>query len=91
MYYYKCHSKKEKKDQYSESLPLENCSSVVATDVESDTSLMMTVTCLTLSIKSLPLIKVNVYGTLRGVREEWDWKEGKLQEEGGGEEWEEEG
>lgn len=39
-------------------------------DAESDTSLMMTVTCLTLSIKSLPLIRVNVYGTLRGVREE---------------------
>lgn len=49
---------------------MENFKSVIATDAESDTSLMMTVTCLTLSIKSLPLIRVNVYGTLRGVREE---------------------
>lgn len=49
---------------------MENFKSVIAADAESDTSLMMTVTCLTLSIKSLPLIRVNVYGTLRGVREE---------------------
>lgn len=55
---------------YREPKPLENFKSVIATDAESDTSLMMTVTCLTLSIKSLPLIRVNVYGTLRGVREE---------------------
>lgn len=45
--------------------PQENFS-CVTTDAESNTSLMMT-----LSIKSLPLIRVNVYGTLRGVREEW--------------------
>lgn len=31
---------------------------------------MMTVTFLTLSIKALPLIGVNVYGTMRGVRGE---------------------
>lgn len=59
--------KKKKKNRNEESLPLE---SVIATDAETYTSLMMTVTCLTLSIKSLPLIRVNVYGTLRGVREE---------------------
>lgn len=62
--------KKKKKKRNGESLPLENFNSVIATDAETDTSLMMTVTCLTLSIKSLPLIRVNVYGTLRGVREE---------------------
>ena len=56
----------EKKDE--ESLPLDFLESYIATDAESDTSLMMTVTCLTLSIKSLPLIRPNVYGTLRGVR-----------------------
>lgn len=44
--------------------------SIIAADAESDMSLMMTVKCLTLSIKSLPLIRVNVYGMLRGVREE---------------------
>lgn len=64
-------------------LPLENFKSVIATDAESDTSLMMTVTCLTLSIKSLPLIRVNVYGTLRGVREERGIeKRGRREEEG---------
>lgn len=52
-----------------ETLPLEN-NSVIAADAESDMSLMMTVKCPTLSIKSLPLIRVNVYRMLRGVREE---------------------
>lgn len=53
-----------------ESLPLENPGSVIASAAKGDTSPMMTVTCLTLSIKPLPLIRLNVYGTLRGVREE---------------------
>lgn len=52
-----------------ENFPLEK-TGVIGTDAESDMSLMMTVKCPTLSIKSLPLIRVNVYGMLRGVREE---------------------
>lgn len=45
-------------------------SAVIATDAECDMSLVMTVTRLTLSIKSFPLIGVNVYETLREVGEE---------------------
>lgn len=51
----------------------------MTTDAESPTSYVMTVTCVTLSVKSLPLIGLNVYGMLREVSEE------------GGEEEEEEG
>lgn len=69
------------KNKDGETLPLEN-RRVIAPDAESDMSLMMTVKCLTLSIKSLPLIRVNVYGMLRGVREERDKREDE--EERGG-------
>lgn len=43
---------------------------VIATSAESNMSLVTTVTCLTLSIKSFPLIRVNVYEMAREVGEE---------------------
>lgn len=57
---------------------------VIATSAESNMSLVTTVTCLALSIKSFPLIRVNVYEMARGVGEERGTKRKESEEEWGG-------